>query len=109
MAPAIKLLALHNGLSGSISKDLVALPLRNIQYQMGKCINEFHHIFKYKEMARLNLYADEYSISGINELSSFVKGLNKDMDAVENTVTSNLSNNLQKNQNGVTILSKKYL
>ena len=32
MAPAIKLLALHNGLSGSISKDLVAPPLRNIQH-----------------------------------------------------------------------------
>jgi len=31
VAPAIKLLALHNGLSGSISKDLVAPPLRNIQ------------------------------------------------------------------------------
>jgi len=30
VAPAIKLLALHNGLSGSISKDLVAPPLRNI-------------------------------------------------------------------------------
>jgi len=67
----------------------------------------FATIFEYKEMARLYLYADEYNKSDIKELASFAKGLNKDMDAVENAVASDFSNGFVEGTNNKVKMVKR--
>lgn len=43
-------------------------------------------------MPLLYLFIDRYKKSNIKELASFANGLNKDIDAIENAVASELSN-----------------
>jgi len=45
-------------------------------------------------MPLLHLFIEKYKQSGMKELSIFAKGLEKDIDAVENAVSTNLSNGI---------------
>lgn len=56
------------------------------------CVKEFRQIFDQKNMPMLYLFIDKYKESDLKELSTFAKGLKRDLDAVETAVASNLSN-----------------
>lgn len=49
-------------------------------------------LFSKKSLALLYLFIERYKASEIKELSSFANGLEKDINAVENAVASELSN-----------------
>ena len=61
-------------------------------YELNNCIKEFREIFDEKRMPLLYLFIEKYRNSGIKALSVFARGMEKDIDAVENAVSSNLSN-----------------
>ncbi|WP_242871646.1 transposase [Acetobacterium wieringae] len=63
-----------------------------IIYELYKCIKEFRQIFKENSLPQLYLYIDRYKTSEIKQLAVFASGLEKDLDAVENAVVSDLSN-----------------
>jgi predicted transcriptional regulator len=60
--------------------------------ELATCVKEFRQIFDAGRMPLLYLFVEKYKQSDIKLLSVFAKGLEKDMDAVENAVGSNLSN-----------------
>jgi len=60
--------------------------------ELKKRISEFRQIFIYKNPFLLYLFIDNCLDSSTARLASFAKGLRKDFEAVENAVTSNLSN-----------------
>ncbi|NLD50834.1 MAG: transposase [Clostridiaceae bacterium] len=70
-----------------------------ILYSIDKCIREFRDCLSKKSLPRLYLFIDEYKNSGIKELSTFASGLEKDIDAVENAVASDLSNGFVEGTN----------
>lgn len=61
-------------------------------YELNIFIKEFRLIFNGKLMPQLYLFIEKYKNSELKLLSVFAKGLEKDMEAVENAVSSNLSN-----------------
>lgn len=63
------------------------------------CIREFREIFEKKNMSLLYLFVEGYKDSEIKEISSFASGLEKDIEAVENAVASNLSNGFVEGTN----------
>lgn len=60
--------------------------------ELYKCIKEFRQIFKEKSLPQLYLFIDRYKKSEIKQLAVFASGLEKDLDAIENAVVSDLSN-----------------
>lgn len=56
------------------------------------CIDEFRQIFIHKSMPRLYLFIECYKKSEFAPIASFAKGLERDIEAVENAVSSPLSN-----------------
>ena len=50
-------------------------------------------------MPQLYLFIERYKVSGIKEIASFARGLEKDIYAVENAVASNLSNGFVEGTN----------
>ena len=63
------------------------------------CIREFREIYEKKNMALLYLYIGKYKTSELKELARFATGLEKDLDAVENSVASTLSNGFVEGTN----------
>ncbi len=63
------------------------------------CILEFREIYKRKCMPLLYLFIERYKKSSIKELSRFADGLERDLDAVENSVASPLSNGFVEGTN----------
>lgn len=63
-----------------------------ILHEIHACIKEFREIFKEKSIIYLHLFIEKYKNSTIKNLTSFSNGLLKDVDAVENAVSSPLSN-----------------
>jgi predicted transcriptional regulator len=61
-------------------------------YELNICVKEFRKIFSERHMPSLYLFIEKYKGSSIKALSVFAKGLEKDIDAVENAVSSDLSN-----------------
>lgn len=68
-------------------------------FSFKKCIMEFRQLFERKSLALLYIFIDKYINIDINELSSFVKGLLRDIEAVENSVCSDLSNGFVEGTN----------
>ncbi|AFA50202.1 transposase [Acetobacterium woodii] len=60
--------------------------------ELYKCIKEFRQIFKEKSLPQLYLFIDRYKESEMKPLAIFATGLEKDLEAVENAVVSDLSN-----------------
>lgn len=63
------------------------------------CILEFREIFKKKNMPMLYLFIEKYKKSPYKGLSRFARGLEKDIEAVENAVASDLSNGFVEGSN----------
>jgi len=61
-------------------------------YELNTCIKEFRQIFEEQRMPLLYLFIEKYKNSEIKLLSVFAKGLGNDIEAVENAVSSSLSN-----------------
>jgi predicted transcriptional regulator len=68
-------------------------------YEIKNCIKEFRNIFVKKNMPALYLFIERYSNSRISELKSFAKGLQRDINAVENAIASSLSNGFVEGTN----------
>lgn len=79
-------------------------PLLN---EIEKCVREFREIFIKKNMSLLYIFVDKYSRSSTKELATFAKGLERDMDAVENAVASPLSNGFVEGTNSKVKTVKK--
>lgn len=56
------------------------------------CVDEFRQIFIHRNMPRLYLFIEHYKNSEFAPIASFAKGLERDIDAVENAIASPLSN-----------------
>ena len=67
--------------------------------QLDICIREFRNIYNQKNMVLLYLFIEKYKSSEIPELSRFAGGLEKDIEAVENSVASPLSNGFVEGTN----------
>ena len=67
--------------------------------EVEQCIKEFRMLFSKKSLALLYLFIERYKTSEIKELSSFANGLEKDINAVENAVASELSNGFVEGTN----------
>lgn len=68
-------------------------------WELHTCIREFRNIFKKKMVVLLYLFIDKYKKSRIKELRSFAKGLENDLDAVENAVAYDYSNGFVEGTN----------
>lgn len=60
--------------------------------ELYKCIKEFRQIFKEKSLPQLYLFIDRYKSSKVKQLAVFATGLERDLEAIENAVVSDLSN-----------------
>lgn len=71
-------------------------PVLRILYS---CIKEFRHIFKTEHQSELYSFVDKYRRSDLKQLCNFITGLEKDLEAVENAVSSPLSNGFVEGTN----------
>lgn len=75
--------------------------------ELESCIRDFREIFDKKSMPRLYLFISKYMNSEIKEIASFAKGLQRDIEAVENAVASPLSNGFVEGTNSKVKTIKK--
>ncbi|KAI3345096.1 transposase [Clostridium botulinum] len=68
-------------------------------FKLKKCIIEFRELFKIKSLVLLYIFIDKYINTDITELASFVNGLLRDIEAIENSVSSDLSNGFVEGTN----------
>jgi len=61
-------------------------------HELYACIKEFRQIFESTWMPLLYLFIEKYKKSELKAISTFANGLKKDIEAVENAVSSSLSN-----------------
>lgn len=73
------------------------------------CIDEFRQIFIKKNLPRLYLFIEKYKKSEFALIASFAKGLERDIDAVENAVASPLSNGFVEGINNRTKMIKRVM
>lgn len=73
------------------------------------CIDEFRQIFIHKNMPRLYLFIEYYKKSEFVPIASFAKGLERDIDAVENAVASPLNNGFVEGINNRTKMIKRVM
>ena len=70
-----------------------------ILYEIHASVREFREIFNKKSIAYLNLYIEKYKNSDNRNLKSFANGLLKDIEAIENAVSSTFSNGYVEGNN----------
>jgi transposase len=70
-----------------------------ILWEIEKCVKEFRELFNKKSLPHLYLFIERYKLSGVKELKSFANGLEKDISAVENAVSSDLSSGFVEGTN----------
>ena len=63
------------------------------------CVREFREIYEKKSMPLLYLFIERYKNSDLKEIFRFANGLEKDIEAVENSVASELSNGFVEGTN----------
>lgn len=73
------------------------------------CIDDFRQIFIHKSMPCLYLFIDHYKNSEFAPIASFAKGLERDIEAVENAVASPLSNGFVEGINNRTKMIKRVM
>lgn len=75
-----------------------------------KCIIKFIELFERKRLSLLYIIIHKYINIYINELSFFIKGLLRYIEAVENLTCSNLSNGFVKATNSkLKMIKKRYM
>lgn len=67
--------------------------------ELYECIKEFKKVFQNKCLNDLRNYLDKYQTSSIKKVNIFIKGLYKDLEAVEQAVSSPLSNGYVEGNN----------
>lgn len=67
--------------------------------EIHNCVREFRQIFSTHNVPMLYLFVAKYKESGIKSLSSFAKGIEKDIEAVENAVAYKYSNGFVEGTN----------
>jgi transposase len=78
-----------------------------IIFQLKKCIAEFREIFYRKNMSLLYAFVDNYKECAIPALKSFALGLERDIEAIENAVSSKKSNGfVEGNNNRVKVIKR---
>ena len=63
------------------------------------CVREFREIYEKKSMPLLYLFIEKYKRSELKTITRFANGLEKDLEAVENSVASCLSNGFVEGTN----------
>lgn len=71
----------------------------SVLHELSACIREFREIFEKRNMPMLYLFIEKYKESQYKELARFAVGLEKDIEAVENAVASDLSNGFVEGTN----------
>lgn len=66
---------------------------------LDRCVREFREIFRKKNIVLLFLFIERYKESSYKEIASFAKGLEHDIEAVENAVSSDYSNGFVEGTN----------
>lgn len=66
---------------------------------MHNCIREFRNVFENRSVPLLYLFIEKYKGESIKSLNSFAKGLERDIDAVENAVAYDYSNRFVEGTN----------
>jgi hypothetical protein len=67
--------------------------------EVHKCVKEFRRIFDRKNVPLLHLFIERYGASDVKEIRSFARGLNRDIEAVENAVAYGFSNGFVEGTN----------
>lgn len=67
--------------------------------ELKNCIREFREIYEKKNMPLLYLFIEKYKRSGLKTITRFANGLERDLEAVENSVASSLSNGFVEGTN----------
>jgi len=73
------------------------------------CINDFREIFANKDVTLLHEFISKYKISNMKSIAGFAGGLIKDINAVENSVTSEHSNGYVEGNNNKLKLIKRQM
>ena len=68
-------------------------------WELHSCIREFRKVFEEKSVPLLYLFIERYKRSALKPIQSFAKGLERDIDAVENAVAYNYSNGFVEGTN----------
>ena len=75
--------------------------------EVQQCILDFRKIYDDKDVALLEQFIERYSKSQIAPIKSFAAGLQSDLDAVKNSVTSDLSNGfVEGNNNKIKVIKR---
>lgn len=77
--------------------------------KLEKWVKEFAMIFKKKNCALLYQFLEISKTSDIQEIVSFAEGLEKDLEAIENAVSSDLSNGVVEGKNNKTKAEKRIM
>lgn len=77
--------------------------------EIQQCIMDFRKIYREKSVALLEEFIERYAASSSKPLSSFASGLRTDIDAVKNSVTSDLSNGFVEGINNKIKLIKRMM
>jgi len=78
-----------------------------VLYEIYASVREFREIFTKKSIVYLNLYIEKYKNSDNRNLKSFANGLLKDIEAIENAVSSTFSNGyVEGNNNRLKIIKR---
>jgi hypothetical protein len=77
--------------------------------EIQQCIMDFRKIYHEKSVALLEGFIEQYVASSSKPLSSFASGLRTGIDAVKNSVTSNLSNGFVEGINNKIKLIKRMM
>ncbi len=64
-----------------------------------RCIKEFREIFVKRNVPMLYLFIERYKTSSIKAIKSFSKGLERDIEAIENAVAYDYSNGFVEGTN----------
>lgn len=67
--------------------------------ELCRCIKEFREIFVKRNVPMLYLFIEKYEDSSIKAIKSFAKGLERDIDAIENAVAYKYSNGFVEGTN----------
>ena len=75
-------------------------------WEIHSYIKEFRNIFQKRKVVLLYLFIDKYKSNKIKTMRSFARGLEKDIDAVENTVAYDFSNGFVETNSRLKMLKR---
>lgn len=78
-------------------------------HELYACVKEFRHMFEVRSIPMLHLFIERYKGSELKEISVFAKGLERDIEAVENAVSSELSNGFVEGTNSKLKMVKRVM